>query len=133
MGKSILAVILGLVVAFALISAVQYISYLVYPLPAGVDLTNPESLKAAMANMPIGALLFVLLSYVLGSLGGGWLASRMAPKSNLVHATIVGAILLIAGIANLMKLPHPVWFWVANLAVYLPAAYFGGKLGAKPA
>ena len=65
--RSVLAVVVGMLVAFVLIALVQGIGARIYPLPPGTDPRDIESLKAAMTRMPLGSLLFVLLSYTAGS------------------------------------------------------------------
>lgn len=131
--RSILAVVVGMLVAFVIIALVQVVGMRVYPPPAGMDLTNPESIQAAMAQVPLGALLFVLLAYAAGSVAGGWVAARFAPHSRMMHAMIVGAILLGAGIMNMMAIPHPGWFWAAAIAIYLLGAWSGGSAASKAA
>ena len=125
--RSILAVIMGMLVAFVLIAVVQLIGMRVYPPPAGMDPTNLESLKAARASIPLGALLFVLLSYAAGSVAGGWLAARIAPRAPMMHAMIVAALLFGAGLMNLMTIPHPAWFWVVSSAIYWLGAWSGAQ------
>jgi hypothetical protein len=125
--RSILAVIVGMVVAFVLIAVVQMIGMRVYPPPPGLDPRNIESLKAAMASIPLGALLFVLLSYAAGSVAGGWLAAWIAPRAPMMHAMIVAALLFGAGLMNLMTIPHPVWFWVASSLIYWLGAWSGAQ------
>jgi hypothetical protein len=125
--RSILAVILGLLSAFVLIALVQMIGVRVYPPPPGMDPTNLESMKAAMAQIPLGALLFVLLSYTVGSVAGGWVAARFAPKGGMMHAMTVAALLFGAGLMNLMTIPHPAWFWVASSLLYWLGAWSGAR------
>jgi hypothetical protein len=125
--RSILAVVVGMLVAFVLIALVQMIGMRVYPPPPGVDATNLESMKAAVAKVPLGALLFVLLSYTVGSVAGGWVAARFAPKGRMRHAMILAAILFGAGLMNLMTIPHPAWFWVASSAIYWLGAWSGAQ------
>jgi uncharacterized protein YacL len=131
MGRSILAVVAGLVLGVVLIFAVESLGHFVYPPPSDLDMTNPEALKNLMANAPVGALLFVILAYVIGSFGGGWLAARLAQKSHVMHSLIVGGLLMAAGIMNMLMIPHPTWFWIISLVLYLPAAYAGALLGQK--
>jgi hypothetical protein len=131
MGRSILAVLLGVVVGGLMVAAVEFVSHLIYPPPPGLDPANIEALKTAMANAPAGALLFVLLAWALGSLGGGWLAASIARRSPTRHALIVGAVLMAMGILNMVMIPHPPSFWLAALVLFLPAAYLGARL-ARP-
>jgi hypothetical protein len=131
MGRRILAIVVGVIVGGIVVFAVESISHLIYPPPTGVDMNDKEAMKAYVAMLPIGALLFVLLAYVLGSLAGGWAAAKFARDSNLRLSMTVGAVLLLFGIMNLVMIPHPLWFAVLSILVFLPAAYLGGKLGAK--
>jgi hypothetical protein len=124
--RSVLAVIAGMLVAFVLIALVQTIGMRVYP-PPPMQTGDIESLRAAMARIPLGALLFVILSYTVGSLAGGWVAARLAPNGKMTHAMIVAALLFGAGLMNLMTIPHPAWFWVASSAVYWLAAWSGAR------
>jgi 4-hydroxybenzoate polyprenyltransferase len=128
MGRSILAVVAGLVLGVVIIAAVEYMSHMVYPPPPGLDMKDPEAMKAMVANLPVGALLFLLLAWALGSFGGGWLAARLSQRLQTRHAMIVGALLMLAGIMNMIMIPHPAWLWVLGIAVYLPAAYLGARL-----
>jgi hypothetical protein len=46
-----------------------------------------------------------------------------------VHALIVGGLVMLAAVGNMLSIPHPVWFWVIALILFLPASYVGGLLG----
>jgi hypothetical protein len=126
--KRALGGLAGLVAGVVVIMIVQAVGHKVYPPPPGFDPSNAEALKALMASMPVGALLFVLLSYALGAFGGGLIAARIG--KHLVPALVVGGLLTVASIMNLTMVPHPTWFAVANLLLVLPLAFAGGKLGA---
>lgn len=132
MGRSIIAVVLGIILGGIVVGLVEYVGHLVYPAPAGIDMRNPEALKTYAANAPVGALLFVILAWALGSLTGGWLAAFIARQSRSQHALIVGGVLMIFGIINMLMIPHPVWFWIVGILVFLPAAYIGARLVQPP-
>jgi len=133
--RSILAVIAGMLIAFVLIAVVQLIGMRVYPPPPGMDPTDIESMKAMRTQVPLGALLFVLLSYTVGSVAGGWLAALIGPAAKMTHAMTVAALLFGAGLMNLMTIPHPAWFWVASSLVYWLGAWSGAQAagGTAPA
>jgi hypothetical protein len=133
MGRKILAVVAGVILAGIITYAVQAIGHQVYPPPENLDTKNMEAMKAYVATLPMGALLFVLLSYIVGSFAGGWLAAKIARTSQLHVPLTVGGVQLFFGLINLVMIPHPMWFAIASVIVFLPAAYFGGKLGVKPA
>jgi hypothetical protein len=45
---------------------------------------------------------------------------------------VIGMLFLMAGIANVMMLPAPVWFNVSDLVLaYIPTAFFAYKLAKK--
>jgi len=125
--RGVLAVVAGMAVAFGLIFVVQKIGIRIYPPPAGTQPLDPESFRAMRGQIPVHSLLFVLLSYAAGSVGGGWVAARMAPPPKLRHAMVVGALLLGMGIVNLTSVPHPVWFWIASNPIFLLGAWSGAE------
>ena len=133
--RSVLAVIVGMLVAFVVIALVQSIGARIYPPPPGFDPTNPESLKAMMSQLSLAAKLCVLLAYAAGSVAGGWVAARFAPRARMMHAMIVAALLFGAGLMNLMTIPHPAWFWVTSSLIYWLGAWSGAQAagaGAEP-
>lgn len=131
-GRSVLALLLGALLAGVLIMAVEFLGSTLYPLPAGMDPHDPESIKAAMAHLPIGSLLLVLLGWIVGTFAGAWLAARIADRAPIAHGLGLGALFLAAGIVNMLEIPHPLWFWVLGVAVFLPAAYVGARLAVRP-
>ena len=127
--RSVLAILAGALVAFILIAAIELLSGKLYPLHA--DANRPEEMGKAMARAPVGALLLVLLGWAVGTISGAWTATRTAGRSPLIHGLAVGALLLCAALANLLSFPHPVWFWIAAVALFLPCAYLGSTLAAR--
>jgi len=132
-GRSILAVLGGGVVCAILIFAVEAVGSRIYPLAPGVDPTDLEALKAAMAEMPLGAYLFLLLGWFLGPLAGSWVAARLAPGSPLLHGMILAGLVAGSAILNLVVLPHPAWLWVAGPLVILGGGWLGARLANRTA
>jgi hypothetical protein len=126
---SVIPVWVGIVVAGLAITIVEFLGSKVYP-PLGMNPEDPASVRAAMALMPPGALLFVLLGWIVGTFAGAWVTARMVYRSPITHGLVLGAIFLAGSIVNMLLIPHPVWFWVLGVAVFLPSAYLGAKLGA---
>jgi hypothetical protein len=129
MVRSILAVVVGLIVAVIVTSGLQAVGQFIYPLPPGVNPNDPEALKKVLPTMPTGAFLLLLLDYAAGSLAGGLLAAWVARRRPALHALIVGGVLTVLGFLNLLLLPgHPAWVWAASAVVYLLPAYAGSRL-----
>ena len=131
MVKSIIAVVLAVLLAGVVIAAVQLVNTQIFPLPPGVAFNDREAMSRAVSSMPTGGFVLLLLSYTLGALAGGWLAARMAPRRPLLHAMIVGVLLLAAGVMNFVSIPHPLWVTVLGLLIFLPMAWLGASL-ARP-
>jgi hypothetical protein len=120
----------GLFTAVVLIAVVQAVAHQLYPPPPGTDFHDPAALAELMAQMPVGALLMVLLSYGVGTLIGALVASRFsAPHLPKRQGWIVGLMMLTAGVMNLLAIPHPAWFWAACFVVFIAAAQVGTKAG----
>ena len=122
-----LAVLAGVGVAIGIVFAVESISSRFYPLPPVTSYSDPEAMTAMMSRLPRAALLIVLLGWGLATMAGAWIAARVAGRRQ-GPAWTVGVVLLAAAVFNMLELPHPLWFWIAGVAVFLPAAWLGGRL-----
>lgn len=129
--KNFLSVVAGLLTGLLLIFVIEYISHKMYPQPPGFDLSKADRETQAffIRLMPTGAFLMVLLAYSLGAFSGGFVSAFISKKLKI--SLVVGGVLMLAGIANFIMVPHPVWFVVVSLLTYGPFAFAGGKLGMK--
>jgi hypothetical protein len=125
--RSVLAVVLGLFVGFVFIMAIQMLSMVVNPPPPGLDFNNPEAMKQYIATLPTGAFVLVLASYAVGTFAGAFVTVWVARRAPLVHGLILGGLFLLAAIQNMRTLPHPVWFQIVALALFLPVAWLGAS------
>ncbi len=126
MGKRILALLTGFVVSFITIGSLEFLSNRFFPIPVGVDFADPESVKNMMANMPLGAMIFVLVAYAIGSFAGGLSASWVAGRIQKQPSIIIGLVLTFGGIANVLQMPgQPLWMVITSFLIYLPFSYLG--------
>ena len=130
MGRSILAVVLGVVIANVVIMGVHMVGTLIYPPPPGFDMHNPEAMREHMSTMPVPAFLWVALAHFLGTAAGVAFAAWMARRSP-IPALVVGVLVLAGGIANQLMLPHPAWFWPVDLATYPLGTWLGLSIGRR--
>jgi hypothetical protein len=126
--RSILAIVLGILIATIVTWVVQFPCAVLYPLPKELSPDDTEAFRAYVATLPVGAFLLVLLSWFAGAFCGAWLAARIVRRLPLVHALIVAAVQLAAGLYELLRLPHPTWFLVASLLVFPLAAIAAAAL-----
>lgn len=125
--KKIAAVLAGFFVASIVMMIVESINGRVfYPdlAKAAEGVTDREVIRRIMAGAPMGAFLVVLLGWALGGIAGGWTASKIAKGAG----AIVGILLTLAGVANNLMLPPPLWFWIAGMIVLFPSTYYGARL-----
>jgi hypothetical protein len=131
MGRSILAVVLGIVLGMVTIFAWEMVGHVIYPLPPGVDPHDPKTMHTLVEKMPAGAILILLVGWFTGTAAGGWLAARLAQRVAALHALIVGGFFMTGAIAIMLHIPHPLWIWVAALLGFLPAAYWGAWIAGR--
>jgi hypothetical protein len=129
--RSIAAVIAGFIAASIVMMIIETINgRFLYPelAKAAEGVTDREMLRALFATAPLGSLLVVIGGWVLGGVVGGWTTARLAAQAKTRNGLVLGALLTIAGVANNLMLPKPLWFWIASLIVLMPAAYLGTRL-----
>jgi hypothetical protein len=129
--RSVAAVVLGLVAASAVMMVFESLNgRVLYPELGALarGMTDRDAIRALLATAPAGAFAVVIVGWTLGSFAGGYLTAWMAGRAPRGHAVALGTLLTLAGIANNLMVPPPLWFWVASLAVLIPAACAGGRL-----
>jgi hypothetical protein len=127
-----LAVIAGLFVGSLVNMGLIMVSGKVIPPPAGVDVTNLESLKASIHLFEPRHFLFPFLAHALGTLTGAAIAALVARTHKVIFAMVIGLLFLAGGVANTFMIPAPIWFVILDLAVaYLPMAWFGYRIAGK--
>jgi len=95
------------------------------------NITEPEAFAAFIETLPLGAFLFLLFAHSLGTLISAFLATLISGHSRPLPAIVVGILMLSAGVINLISIPHPVWYQICEIIIYLPAALLGYKLSLK--
>ncbi len=128
--RIVLAFLLGGFAGGAFNMALVTVSNTVYPLPAGLDPNDIEAFQAHVESvgLPTGALLLVLLAHAGGSLVSGFVCRLVAMRDCYRTALLLGVFWLCGGVVMLTLLPAPVWFAVADVLLYVPAALLGVKL-----
>lgn len=143
--RSILAVVVGWFVSALVIFAIQIINTAIYgpdpdkPLAERLETIkkmqeDPAAMKAFGESMPVSALVLVLVSWQAGAFVGGALSALIAGRGRLIHAGIIGGLVLAATIYTVYDMKrkfdfaHPDWMIVAALLLPLPLSLLAGQV-----
>ena len=122
--RKVIGIIAGVVVAFLCVFAVEAVGHSLVPPPPGLDINDPARLMEAM---PVAAKAMVLAAWFVGALAGAWTANRIAGPG--VAGWIVALLVIAAGVATMLMIPHPAWMWAGGILLPLLAAWIALRLG----
>jgi hypothetical protein len=132
MGRKILGVIVALILAGAIFLIFQMIATMIPPFaPKNLGYMSAEERASYFGSMPAGAYVTTLIGYFIGSIGGGWIVTKISKqRASFTLPLIVGVILTIGGIINFfIILPgQPLWFVAISMISYIPLSLFGHRL-----
>ena len=128
MKRIILSVVVGLATAIITFLIAETINGNLHPAPTTLDYKNTIAVRAFYENQPISLWLLVLAGWVIGSLLCGFLIKLISKSDNKKLPIIAGCILTLSAVANFFSLPHPTWFIVVGLLVFIPSTLLGHKL-----
>ena len=129
--RKIGAAVVGIIVAGGIVFIVESLGHSVYPAPPDLDMSDPVQFGNYVESLPFGAFLFVAGAWVLGTLGGGLLACFIAAEKPRVYSSIVGGFIFAATIANLIMIPHPLWFSISSLIAIAVITYVTGNIASS--
>ena len=122
--RTLLAVVAGMALAFALVVAVEFFSAVVHPFPANFDGNIPEHVR----RYPDWVLAVVVPMWGATAAAAAWVASRIGGRT----AGAIVTLLLASALAfNLSMLPYAMWFKIAMPATLLVACLTGIRTGTR--
>lgn len=127
----ILGVVAGVAVAMGIVLLVDGAAHRLSPPPAGLDTSDPDAVRAALARTPLAALALMVLGWTVAAGVGAFVGSRIDPRRQPGPGLVVAGVFLAATIANLAMLPHPAWMWVGPLVLVPLAGWFGARAGSR--
>jgi len=127
-GRSLLAVVAGLFAGMSVnMGLVMLNAHVLFPMPPGTDMQNPEAFQAYVSSLPTVAFFVVMLAHLGQSFVGAWVAARLASSRPMLLALIVGGLSLAGGVLNMMTIQGPTWMYV-ELPLYLVVAWLAGRM-----
>jgi hypothetical protein len=124
--RNILAVIAGFLGGGIFVFVFESIGHWVYPIPVGLDVSNPDAIADYVSKAPVGAILSVLIAQSAGSFFGGLITGLIA-VAKTPTAIIYGALALMMAGLNALMIAHPVWFLVPSLLLPIPLSLLGSR------
>ena len=126
--RTLLAVVAGMALAFALVVAVEMLSAVVHPFPPGFDPNAPGSIPEHVRRYPGWVLAVAGLMWGATAAAATWLASKIGGRP----AGAVVTLLLAAALAfNLSMLPYVMWFKIGMPATFFVACLLGIRTGRR--
>ena len=117
--RSIIGVLVGVIAGAFIVLTVEAISHQIFPPPAAFDAKD----AGAVAALPLGAKLSVLIARFGGAFGGA-VAALMIARHWAPAGWVVAATILLFAATNFSAFPHPLWMIIASI----PATLAGGQL-----
>jgi len=128
MAKNVAAAIAGIITAFVMIMLIEKLGHVIYPPPPDLDFSDLEAMRPYVATLPFLALLFPMIAWVVATFAGTVLACKIGTANPLAFAAVVGGLVLAATIANLIMIPHPVWFSAVSLVAIAASAWIAVRV-----
>jgi uncharacterized membrane protein YciS (DUF1049 family) len=120
-------VVAGLGTAFFVMMFFEYINSFIYPLPADLDIMNPEAVWAFTASLPWTVYILVFIGFVLGAFKAGSVTTYLAKEETYRLSFLVGILLTLGGIVNSIMIGHDMIFNVIALPMFILFTYLGHK------
>ncbi|MBB6185381.1 hypothetical protein [Oleiagrimonas soli] len=119
----------GIVSALVTVVVIEFVGHSLYPPPGNLDLSDHDAVAAFIRTLPPGAFGFALSAWAFGVFDGTLVATVIARGKSGFYALLVGGVVLLAALANLAVIPHPMWFQVAALVLIGMAALAARLVG----
>jgi hypothetical protein len=130
--RNVLAVLVGIVVGGGVNMALITLGPSLIPPPAGVDVTNAESLSKSIHLFEPRHFVMPFLAHAVGTFVGALAAFLIAATQKTQFAWAIGGFFLCGGIAASFMIPAPAWFIALDLlAAYLPMAWLAIRIGTR--
>jgi hypothetical protein len=128
--RRVLGMVLGVILALAVIWAFELVAQSLYPMPESWQTANRAEVAAILDGVPLAEKLIVVCGWFAGAFCGAWLVLRICDWR--AAGWIVTVLLIAAGIANLVAIPHPLWMQVATFLAPMLGGLAASRLHRKP-
>ena len=117
MGRTVLGIAAGILVAFATVFAINLAGHQIYPLPSDLNMDDAEAVGAYIQARPAGADAVVLIAWFVGAADGGLVAALVSRRAWTVWP--IAGLVAAAGLVAVLMIPHPVLLQIGVIAAPL--------------
>lgn len=130
--QNVIALLAGIIIGGGVNMALITLSPSLVPPPAGVDVSDVDSLSRGMHLFEPRHFVMPFLAHALGTFAGALVAYLIAATYKAQMAYLIGVAFLCGGVAASFMIPAPAWFIALDLlAAYLPMAWIAIQIGAR--
>jgi hypothetical protein len=131
MKRNIISVVVGIITAGLIFTIVETINMKLHAFPSEFNHNDKVGLKNHLSNLPLLFWALVLFGWAIGSFTCGLLARAISKSDSIKLPLIAGAILTLTAVINFLSFPHPTWFVIVGLVIFIPMTLFGFKVKGK--
>jgi hypothetical protein len=129
--RSLAGIAVGILVASALVFAIDQLGQSYYPPPPKLDYDDVFALRQYVNGQALGAKAFVIAAFLAGGFGGGLAAGWVIGPAHR-FATMVPALLVASGVLAMHQTaPRPLWMVALALGGTLVLGWAGAGLGGR--
>jgi len=130
--RNIVGVIAGVLIGSYVNMFIVSIGPTFFPLPAGVNITTEEGLKAGMFLMQPEHFIAPFFAHAIGTLVATFIAALIAVSRRKIITRVISLLYLAGGAYMVAILPSPMWFNLLDLIVaYMPMGMLGYWLATR--
>ena len=131
MARNAMAIVVGLTVAFIVKWTHVSIDNRLFPFPTDIDPADAEAVNLYFKELPSLSFLITLGFNALMVFCAAYITVKVAATQHRNLALGIGLFLLVMGLMQLFSRPHPIWFIIGDICLYIPMAGLGYKLAIK--
>ncbi|MFT6809821.1 MAG: hypothetical protein ACJA01_003060 [Saprospiraceae bacterium] len=131
MARNAMAIVVGLTVAFIVKWTHVSIDNRLFPFPSEIDQSDMEAVRLYFKELPSLSLILTVAFNALTVLCASYITVKVAATQHRNLALGIGLFLLVMSLVRLFTLPHPIWFMVVDICLYIPIAGLGFRLANK--
>lgn len=132
MGRKILAVVVAMITGFAIIWLTWMISTLApFSTPSQLEHVAQTDINQYAQSAPPLMYAIALVGYGLAGFAAGFVVTKMARRwttGGYALSILVGFLLTLWAVIAYLRFPGPVWFLIAAVVIFIPAAMLAHRL-----